>query len=287
MWLSDFYLWAQRKIQCIFSCLSCLGWFVFILLWIGCWDLGPLFKRQIQTIERPCRLHALAVSETKHRQQWANETRQEHREIMKKQDSDTGNKGWGYGAEKMPEVMGDGESGRIGWIIENAYLHKSWKYIPKPSAIRQKSAENPSSVNRKLVQRFKFMSWELFLSPWYKQNKSKTKSSTSFSFQQVCGHNPDRYPSDKQSRGEDPYSQDLLCPDLHLPGFHLAYLGSPDVFPVLKSSNYPSSEEVSPTTNCMASVKKCTSLWIIQIASISRKRHSSRQCPSSQVNAHI
>lgn len=118
MWLSDFYLWAQGKIHCIFSCLSCLGWFGFVLLWVGCWDLGSLFKRKIQTIEWPCRLHALAVSETKHRQ-WANETRQEHWENMKKQDRDTSNKGWGYGAEKMPEVMGDGESGRVEWIIEN------------------------------------------------------------------------------------------------------------------------------------------------------------------------
>lgn len=170
MWLSAFYLWAHWKIHCIFSCLSCLGWFVFLVLWVGCWDLGPLFKRQIQTSERPCRLHALAISETKHKHRWANETRQEHRENMKKQDSDTGNKGWGYGAEKMPRVMGDGESGRIAWIIGNPYLHNSWKGIPRISAIRQKSAGEPSSVNRKPVQRFKFIFWELFLPTWDKQN---------------------------------------------------------------------------------------------------------------------
>lgn len=170
MWLSDFYLWAHWKIRCIFSCLSCLGWFVFLVLWVGCWDLGPLFKRQIQTSERPCRLHALAISETKHKHKWANETRQEHRENMKNQDSDTGNKGWGYGAEKMLRVMGDGESGRIGWIIGNLYLHNSWKGIPIISAIRQKSAGEPSSVNRKPVQRFEFIFWELFLPTWEKQN---------------------------------------------------------------------------------------------------------------------
>lgn len=42
--------------------------------------------------------------------------------------------------------------------------------------------------------------------------------------------------------------------------------------PVLKSSDYPGSEEVSTSTNCMASVKKCTYLWIPQTASISRKK---------------
>lgn len=182
MWLSGFYLWAHRKIHCIFSCLSCLGWFVFSVLWVGWWDLGPLFERQIQTTERPCRSHAMAVSETK---QWANETRQEHGENMKKQDRDTGNKGWGYGAEEMVRVMGDGESGRIVWIIENTYLHNSWKGIPKTSAIRQKSAGEPSSVNRKLVQRFKFIFWELFLPPWHKQNKAKTKSCTGFSLSRL------------------------------------------------------------------------------------------------------
>lgn len=176
MWLSDFYLWAHRKIHCIFSCLSCLGWFVFLVLWVGCWDLGSLFKRQIQTTKRLCRSHALVVNETKHRQQWANQTRQEHRETMKKQDSDTGKKKWGYGAEKLLGVMGDGESGRVGRIKENAYLHNSWKGIPKTSAIRQKSAGEPSSVNRKLVQRFKFIFWELFLPPWHKQNKSRKQN---------------------------------------------------------------------------------------------------------------
>lgn len=59
--------------------------------------------------------------------------------------------------------------------------------------------------------------------------------------EQVSGHNPDRYPSDKQARGEGPYSQVLLCPDVYLPGFHLACLVQ-SFCPVLKSSDYPSSE---------------------------------------------
>lgn len=138
---------------------------------------------------------------------------------------------------------------------------------------------------RNLVQRFKFISWELFPPPWHKQNKSKPKSCTSFSFSRFAVTTlTDIHQTNKQGEGA-PKARTFCVQISTCLAFTWPICIVQRFCPVLKSSDYPSSSEVSPSTNCMASVKKCTSLWIIQIASISRKIHRSRQCPSSQVSA--
>lgn len=90
--------------------------------------------------------------------------------------------------------------------------------------------------------------------------------------QQVGDHSPDWYPSEKQAGERAPIARTFCVQLSTCLAFNWPIWGIQSFCPVLKSSDYSSSEEVSPSTNCMASVKKCTSLWIIQIASISSEK---------------
>lgn len=114
----------------------------------------------------------------------------------------------------------------------------------------------------------------------------KTKSCTSFSFGRLVVtaltdiHQTSK-PGDRAPTGRTLCVQISTCL-----AFTWLVWGIQRFCPMLKSSDCSSCEEVSPSTKCMASVK-CTSLWIFQITSISRKIHRSRQCPSSQMNADI
>lgn len=96
---------------------------------------------------------------------------------MKRQDGDAGNKGQGYGAEKVPGDYG-------GWGIRQGLkddrkhctyldLCDSPKGRPKLSAARQKSAGEPSSATENLSRGSSLFSETYFLTPWHKQMNSR------------------------------------------------------------------------------------------------------------------
>lgn len=154
MWLSDFYLWEHRKIHCVFSCLSCLGWFGFLVLWVGYWDLRPLFKMQSQTQSRDlagCMPWQSMKKSTCSSEQIKPDKSTERlwkgkavMQVTRGKDMEQKIPG-GYGRWGTRQSLKD-HTKHCTYLD----LHNSWKGKPKISAARQKSAGEPSSATENL-----------------------------------------------------------------------------------------------------------------------------------------